>query len=141
MIAGATGATLAYFFDPDQGRRRRAIARDRANSVIRRGRRAAAARREDVVQQAAAAAARVASAARPAPPYDDDTLADVVMTHLFEDSEIKARVNVSAQKGVVVLIGEVPDPDAVVARTRKIKGVGEVKSLLHAPGTAAPHMA
>ena len=141
MIAGAAGATLAYFLDPEQGRRRRTLARDRASAVLRRGRRAAASRQDQLVERAAAAPARAVSAAKRAPLYDDDTLADVVMTHLFEDTEIKSRVNVSAQNGVVVLVGEVPDPDAVVAKTKAIKGVGEVKSLLHAPGTPAPHMA
>jgi osmotically-inducible protein OsmY len=141
IAAGMAGAGLAYFFDPESGRRRRAQARDRISAAARRGGRSAAQRAQLMAEQSAAAPAAAVSAAGPAPRYDDATLADRVMTELFADSDLKARVNVSAQNGVVVLVGEVEDPDAVVRRVKKVKGVGSVESLLHRPGTPAPHLA
>ena len=37
ILACAFGACMAFFLDPDQGRRRRAMARDRGGRVLRRG--------------------------------------------------------------------------------------------------------
>jgi osmotically-inducible protein OsmY len=74
--------------------------------------------------------------------YDDATLKDKVESELFRDEhEVKGAINVNAQQGVVQLRGEVPSQgliDALVERTEKIKGVREVESLLHTPGTEAP---
>jgi osmotically-inducible protein OsmY len=74
--------------------------------------------------------------------YDDATLKDKVESELFRDEhEVKSRLSVNAQEGVVQLRGEVPSRDlidALVERTRKIKGVRDVENLLHTPGTEAP---
>ncbi len=74
--------------------------------------------------------------------YDDATLKDKVASELFRaENEVKGAININAQQGVVQLRGEVPSQgliDAVVDRTEKIKGVREVESLLHTPGTEAP---
>jgi hypothetical protein len=139
-IVGATGAALAYFLDPDQGRRRRHMAADRAGGVLRRGRREAVRRAELIAKRAAGAPLDALSELRPAD-YDDVTLSEKVKTYLFADPRYDGRVNVSAQNGVIVLIGEVDDPDEVVKRVRKIKGVGPIKNLMHHPGEPAPHMA
>ena len=74
--------------------------------------------------------------------YDDATLKDKVESELFRDEhEVKGNLSINAQEGVVQLRGEVPSRDlidALVERTRKIKGVKDVENLLHTPGTEAP---
>jgi osmotically-inducible protein OsmY len=74
--------------------------------------------------------------------YDDWTLKAKVESELFRDEhEAKGAVNVNAQEGVVQLRGELPSRDlidALVERTRGIKGVKDVENLLHTPGTEAP---
>jgi osmotically-inducible protein OsmY len=74
--------------------------------------------------------------------YDDATLKDKVESELFRvEHEVKGAISINAQQGVVQLRGEVPSQgliDAVVEQTKKIKGVREVESLLHTPGTEAP---
>ncbi len=138
-MIGAAGAAFAYFFDPDQGRRRRHLAQDRANSFIRRGRKAAAVAAEMAADRGLAMPAEAISAVRPRE-YDDATLSEKVYTYLNADPKYNGRVNVSAQNGVVVLIGEVEEPEKVVKRVRKVKGVDRIENLLHEPGTPAPHL-
>lgn len=140
LLAGATGAAMAYFLDPQQGRRRRSMALDRAGHVIRRARRVAARNGEYLGGKLRGVPAKLASFVRPAPVYDDVTLAEKVKTELFADPRYDGKINVSAQNGVVVLVGQIEDPDEVVARVKRVKGVGPVINLMHRPGTPAPHM-
>lgn len=74
--------------------------------------------------------------------YDDVTLKDKVASELFRhEHEVKGAISINAQEGVVQLRGQVPSQaliDALVDRTQKIRGVREVESLLHTPGTEAP---
>jgi osmotically-inducible protein OsmY len=53
----------------------------------------------------------------------------------------KGQINVNAENGVIVLRGEVEEPDLIrdlEQKTRKVQGVQEVENLLHTPGTPAP---
>jgi osmotically-inducible protein OsmY len=53
----------------------------------------------------------------------------------------KGRVSLNAERGRVFLRGEVDDPDlieALEAAVRRVRGVKDVESLLHLPGTPAP---
>ena len=74
--------------------------------------------------------------------YDDTTLKAKVETEIFRgEHEVKGAVDVNAQKGVIQLRGELPSRDlidALVDRTRRIKGVKDVENLLHTTGTEAP---
>ncbi len=139
-LVGAAGAALAYFLDPEQGARRRHMAADRAGAFLRRGRREATKRAEQLAERALGAPLDAVSELRPVD-YDDATLSEKVKTYLFADPRYDGRVNVSAQYGEIVLIGEVDDPEDVVKRVKRVKGVGPIKNLLHRPGQPAPHMA
>ncbi len=139
-LVGAAGAALAYFLDPEQGARRRHMAADRTGAFLRRGRREATRRAELFVERAIGAPLDAVSELKPAD-YDDVTLSEKVKTYLFAEPRYDGRVNVSVQYGEVVLIGEVEDPDDVVKRVKKVKGVGPIRNLLHRPGQPAPHMA
>lgn len=114
----ALGAALAYFFDPDNGRRRRKATVKRLAGFARR-------RREGVQ----------------GPPQDDVTLARKVESEIFRDADVpKGAVDVNAEHGKVVLRGEVDSTELIeelVDKARGVQGVQEVESLLHTPGQQA----
>jgi len=131
----ALGAALSYFFDPDNGRRRRKVAADRLAGLTRRhGKR--------MIKGTAARANALGKQAthlkeEPKPQPDDVTLARKVETEIFREPDVpKGKINVNAENGKVVLRGEVDSPeliDDLVEKARKVQGVQEVESLLHTP--------
>src|SRR6266516_1229715 len=139
LLAGAVGAALAYFFDPDNGNRRRKLTADKVGKYFRSTSRLA----EDVAAQAQGVKQKVTHLKEQDKPQPDDaTLAHKVETIIFRDADVpKGQINVNAEDGVVTLRGEVPDEtmlNALVERTREIAGVRQVESLLHLPGQDAP---
>ena len=136
VLAGAVGALLAYFFDPDNGRRRRKMAVQRTGGIVRRTARGAAAQTSGM----AAKAQHLKEEPKPQP--DDVTLARKVETEIFRDADVpKGQINVNAEDGVVYLRGEVEQPDMIEeleSKARDVQGVREVENLLHLPGQEAP---
>jgi len=137
------GAALTYFFDPEQGRRRRAMTRDRFVAFFsRRTReperlgRSASAQAEGLVQKAKHLEEE------PKPQPDDVTLTRKVETEIFRDADVpKGQINVNAENGKIYLRGEVGQLELIKdleKRARKVQGVQEVENLLHLPGTEAP---
>jgi osmotically-inducible protein OsmY len=137
------GAAITYFFDPQQGRGRRAEARDRIAAFFRRRfregerlGRTASAEAEGLVQKAKHLQEE------PKPQPDDVTLTRKVETEIFRDAEIpKGQINVNAENGKIYLRGEVGKPELIKdleKRARKVQGVQDVENLLHLPGTEAP---
>ena len=143
-LAAGAGAAAMYFLDPDRGKRRRNMARDRVAATFRRGTR----RAERLGRRAGAGtqslAHRVAHA-RPAEtgPVDDRTLEQRVESQLFRHVDVPGdRISISVEEGVLVLRGEVDRPEQIgelEAAARKIPGVQMVENLLHLPGTPAPN--
>jgi osmotically-inducible protein OsmY len=138
-LAGAIGAALAYFFDPDNGRRRRAIVRDKAGKYVRQAgsqAQGAAAQAEGVKQKAT----HLKEGPKPQP--DDVTLARKVETEIFRDAHVpKGQINVNVEDGVVYLRGELEERDLIQdleAQARKVQGVLGVENLLHVRGEEAP---
>ena len=139
----AFGALLTYFFDPPNGRRRRALARDRIPAFFRSASRKAGDAGSAVTSEASAAKQKATHLKEEEKPQPDDvTLARKVETEIFRDADIpKGRINVNAENGKVVLRGEVEQPELIKdleQRTKKVQGVQEVENLLHVPGAAAP---
>jgi osmotically-inducible protein OsmY len=137
------GAALTYFFDPDQGRRRRAMAQDRVAAFFRRRARASERLGRSVSAQAEGYVQKAKHLEEePKPQPDDVTLTRKVETEIFRDAEIpKGQINVNAENGKIYLRGEVDKPELITdleERTRKVQGVQEVENLLHLPGTEAP---
>jgi len=137
------GAALTYFFDPEQGRRRRAMTRDRFVAFFRRRKReterlgrSASAQAEGLVQKAKHLEEE------PKPQPDDVTLTRKVETEIFRDADVpKGQINVNAENGKIYLRGEVGQLELIKdleKRARKVQGVQEVENLLHLPGTEAP---
>src|SRR5213595_2872127 len=129
-LAGAIGAALAYFFDPDNGRRRRKELIQRTGKVFRQaGRRAGdtAAQAEGMKQKAT----HLKEQEKPQP--DDVTLARKVETEIFRDADVpKGKINVNVENGKVVLRGEVDSPEMIedlVSKARKVQRVQDIASL------------
>jgi osmotically-inducible protein OsmY len=109
--AGAAGLAAGYFLDPDSGKRRRNVVRDRAAALIGRG-------------------------AQPEKPgSDDQALAERVRSEIFQPADApKGSVNVNVEHGVVYLRGEVKRPEQIrklIEQAGSVDGVAGVENLLH----------
>ena len=142
LTVGALIGAATYFFDPQNGARRRNTARDRFFAMFRRAGR----RGEQLGRSATAEAYGVAQKVEHVreeekPQPDDVTLARKVETEIFRDAGVpKGQINVNVENGKVVLRGEVERPELIrdlEAQTRKVQGVQDVENLLHLPGTPA----
>jgi osmotically-inducible protein OsmY len=136
--AGAVGLAAGYFLDPDSGKRRRNVTRDRVLGLVRRG--ADRTRREAEYRtgQAEGKVEGVKSQARPEKPAaNDQALAERVKSEIFRPADApKGSVNVNVENGVVYLRGEVKRPDEIrklVDQASGVDGVAAVESLLHTP--------
>jgi osmotically-inducible protein OsmY len=135
----AIGAVAEFLLDPEQGKRRRHQARDRALALVRRGSRETA-RRADYAagkaQGAAYTAAKATAGADEETP-DDRTLVSKVESIVFRQTGIpKDSVNVDAHEGTVVLRGQVKRREQInelVEATEEVEGVQRVESLLQTP--------
>jgi osmotically-inducible protein OsmY len=137
----AGGAAIAYFFDPQQGKGRRAKLRDMAIGRAR-----------GTVRQAERLGRKVASDAygmsqrirhrTPADPYPDDaTLAQKVRSEIlgWGGEYNTTSIIVNAENGVVVLRGQVDRPelvDKLEREVRRLPGVVDVENLVHIKGSA-----
>jgi len=138
----AIGAALAYFFDPQNGRRRRNMTRDRLLAFFRQGARKTERAGRAVAAEAEGLKQKATHLREEEKDFDDVTLARKVETELFRPADApKGSVNVNVENGVVYLRGEVEQPDMaedLEKRARKVQGVREVENLLQLPKTAAP---
>jgi osmotically-inducible protein OsmY len=140
---GLTVAALTYFLDPEQGKRRRNTARDRAFSLFRQGGKKTSRAGKAVASQAHGIKQKAAHRKEePKPQPDDATLAHKVETEIFRGADVpKGKINVNAEDGTVFLRGEVDDPGLIEdleKAARKVQGVREVENLLHTAGEPAP---
>jgi osmotically-inducible protein OsmY len=134
--AGAAGLAAGYFLDPDSGKRRRHVARDRAVGLIRRGtdkaRREAEYRTGQVEGKVEAAKSKTAPEK---PAANDEALAERVKSEIFQSADApKDSVNVNVENGIVYLRGQVKRPDEIkklVKDAESVDGVRGVENLLH----------
>ena len=141
-LAGGAGAAIAYLLDPDRGRARRAVARDRLGAILRRGVRQAERASRTASAQAQGLTQRIGHLREATPILDDASLAEKVSSELFRDQSIpKGQINLNVERGVVVLRGQLETPeqiDEIESRVRRIPGVWDVQNLLRVPGLPAP---
>lgn len=139
-VAAVGGAVAAWLADPQRGRGRRAQLADQgmatARRVVRRGERAARS-----IGANASAAVRSAQHARGpggTGATDDVTLAARAETELFRDPDVpKGSINLNAERGVLVLRGQVPDAgmrDRLGEQAEKVDGAWSVQNLLTVEG-------
>jgi osmotically-inducible protein OsmY len=132
------GWLAGFFFDKDQGKRRRRLTVDRTGGFFRRRRREAA-RAGRMVGATAHGLKQKATHVheQPKPQPNDAALKAKVESELFRPADIpKGKIDVNAEDGVVYLRGEADTPEMIselVERARKIQGVREVENLLHVP--------
>jgi hypothetical protein len=141
LFWGAAGAAVAYLWDPDRGRGRRAQLQDQAAARARRV-------RERIDTKATYARTTAEGKieglrqSESAPP-DDATLADKVRSEVLGSAEFQGhKVLVDACDGVVTLRGELPEPKLGKTLEKKVAGVTgvrEVRNLLHEPDQPAPN--
>ena len=138
----AIGAALVYFFDPQQGARRRNMARDRILAFLRRRGRDAARVGRATSSEAYGLKQKVVHRQEQPKDFDDQTLKAKVESEVFRPVDApKGDVNVNVENGVVYLRGQVERPDLIddlEQRVRSVQGVRDVENLLHIPGTEAP---
>ena len=137
LSAAMGGAALAYFLDPQNGRRRRHQSRDQLLSLARQGTKRARKLVHHASADAAGTARRAAHAVRRPEDVvlDDATLVDKVESIVFRKHDVpKGQININAENGVVFLRGQVEDPglvETLETRVRKVRGVKDVENLLH----------
>lgn len=141
--AGAAGAAVAWFFDPDRGRARRNRTKDRATAALRR-RKAEAAREARYLEGKAEGAAIEARGGGQPRPQDDVDVTHVVRQAFSAAGVATEDVTVEAVDGVVTLRGQVGSEDdkrRIEEAAGSAAGVREVQSWLHLPGQPAPNKA
>ena len=138
----AAGAALEFFFYPRSGKRRRHLVRDRTTAAFRR-------RARKVERQAHYEAGKMVGLAHAithhdhaVPELDDVSLVRKVESELFRDRTIpKGPISINADRGIVVLRGQLDDAQEIERIEREVRGVAgvrDVENLLHPPGVPAP---
>ncbi|MBV8718329.1 MAG: BON domain-containing protein [Chloroflexi bacterium] len=144
MIASLVTGMLMYFIDPERGKRRRHMARDRLFARMRRVARGT----RGIFRGAAAETLGVSHRIVHLVPHpteipDDETLRQRVESQLFRDRHIpKGDMNISCEHGMVILRGELESTVEIAQleeRVRHMSGVRGVQNLLHPHGTPAPN--
>jgi osmotically-inducible protein OsmY len=141
VIAGATGALIAFLTDPQRGKARRAQLIDQSAATVRQASREAERALRAVTSTAEGKLEALSEGGSRVGPTDDVTLRDRAESILFRDPSVpKGSINISAERGTLVLRGEVPDAglrDKLAREAEKIEGVWGVQNLLHLPGEPA----
>jgi hypothetical protein len=140
--AFVAGATLEFFLDPRNGRRRRRLVRDRSRGAMRRRTRQFERQAHYEAGKMVGIAHAITHIAHSGNDLDDVGLVHKVESELFRDRTIpKGQISINAERGIVVLRGQLQDERQIIriARaTRKVAGVRDVENLLHPPGVPAP---
>jgi osmotically-inducible protein OsmY len=142
VMWSAAGAAAMYFFDPEQGRTRRAKVRDTMVKIVKRGQRTAESTGQAVSAQASAVKEKAAHRGEETPPENDETLRDKIQSEvLTRHNYPKGDINVNVENGVVYLRGQVNTEDQLSAldqEVRKVTGVVDVQNLIRVPAAPAP---
>ena len=146
VLAGAlAGAITAYFFDPQQGRARRAQFIDWSGARLRRGWRAIDRIRARTSANASTFPEKMVSLRSGPRPADDLTLRDRVESEVFRNPDLpKGQINIDVESGVVTIRGQVDNAFQIAnveKAVMKVPGVAGVENLLHVDGTPAPNKA
>ena len=131
------GAAAVWFLDPESGRRRRSITRDKAGKYARQG----MAQAESTARSAGAQVKGASKSASPVGGRSADDLNDAglkakVESEIFREADApKGRVSVDVVDGVVTLRGELGAEDEITQLEKDasgVDGVREVRNLLSA---------
>jgi hypothetical protein len=125
------GAGLMYLLDPDRGRRRRALVRDKAASSFRKTQEAADVTTRDVRNRTWGTLESIKSWFNPKP-VDDRVLEERVRSKLGMLVRHPGSIEVTAQNGRVALSGPVlaDEVDHVISMTSRVQGVRRIENRL-----------
>lgn len=136
----AAGAALMYYLDPQSGRRRRALVRERGLAAGHDTGRMLAGKSRFASDRARGALARARSVLEEAVP-PDDVLRDRVRSRLGHMIDAPAQVDVDVQQGYVVLRGHasIEEIEDLTTRLSAMRGVvGVDNRIVPAAGLARP---
>jgi hyperosmotically inducible periplasmic protein len=133
--AFAAGAAAMYYLDPETGRRRRAMVRDRSVAASHDLEDYASATSKRASDKLHGAAARTRSRVSPEP-VDDEQLHERIRSRLGRVVERPGDVEVQVRDGYVVLSGSADEEeiDELVSAVAAIQGVEGVDNLLSVDG-------
>ena len=128
----ALGALAMYVFDPDKGKRRRAIGRDKARSLLLDTRDAVGVTRRDVAHRVQGLRARARRLLLQQPAPDDLQLIERVRARMGRLVSHPHAVQVGARDGRVTLSGPIlaREVGPLLASIRNVWGVSEVEDRL-----------
>lgn len=127
----AAGAAAMYLLDPETGRRRRSLVRERTGGAARDVQDSLRAARRDAANRMRGRLAETESHLA-AEPVDDDTLHERIRAKLGHLMDRPSAVQVEVEGGRVVLSGEAPEDEAAaLARyVAGMQGVADVENRL-----------
>lgn len=130
-LGAGLGAGLMYLLDPEGGGRRRALARDKAIHVLKKGGEAARKTSRDLGNRTRGLVAEAGSKLRHVEP-DGEILRDRVRSKIGHVVSHPHALEVTTQNGRVVLSGPVlaAEVNRLLSTVRKTKGVTDVESHL-----------
>jgi hyperosmotically inducible protein len=137
------GAGLAYLFDPQSGKRRRDVLRDRGAALLRRIVRRSVRKAKYTAGHAEGVAAKAASAlSREAEQADDATVKDRILSQAFREAGVPTGdVVVDVADGIATLRGTLESVDLandLIERVRAVPGVRTVTPRLTVAGMSQP---
>jgi uncharacterized membrane protein len=126
------GVGLMYFLDPERGRRRRALARDRLTHAARVGGDAVGATGRDVAHRTSGAGARLRRLVNRDSRADDRVLVERVRAQLGRLVSHPHAIRVDASDGIVTLRGAILEAEVprLLSAVERIRGVRSVTSEL-----------
>ena len=143
MLVGGLGlgAALMYVLDPERGKRRRAVVKDKAVRVTNKTGNALGARSRDWKNRAAGVAAEVKSLARKEE-VSDPVIEERVRAEIGRVVSTPGAIEVTSTLAVVTLSGAVlaSEVDDLISAVRGVRGVEDVVNRLtmHATADEAP---
>jgi hypothetical protein len=128
VSAAALGAAAMYVLDPDRGRRRRAVARDKARRFVNRGSDLVDAARRDTAHRLRALGARARQLTERQGIPSDEVLVERVRARMGRVIAHPHAVHVAADHGLVRLSGPILRREhlPLIAGVRSVRGVREV---------------
>ena len=133
MLASAgLGAALMYFYDPQGGRRRRALVCDQMNHLVAKLQEAERVVVRDASHRAIGLMAQARRAIRHDEPADDVVLAERVRSALGRFTSHAGAIEVGAANGVITLQGPIlaDEADMLVGCVAAVRGVDSVDDKL-----------
>ena len=135
--AFAAGVALEFFLDSRSGKKRRHLVRDRTTAALRRRVRRAERQTRYEAGKLVGLAHAITHRDDAAPELDDVSLVRKVESELFRDRSLpKGQISINADRGTVVLRGQLEDAQQIQRierKVRKVAGVRDVQNLLHPP--------